>query len=184
MKKSETITRMTEDQLNPPPFASSLCPPSQPNSDTESASKFSLTSLTCNKCSVGLLGVCMNAADEVCITNKSSCFTGRATFPSLTSFVGFNTQGCLESIMCNTTTNATLLGATYTSVKTCCDSNKCNPVTISGATSAKLSYSMLPHTEATRAAQRAADTESLAEVAPLTVAGLHLLVLQQVLTVA
>ncbi|KAK6323590.1 hypothetical protein J4Q44_G00059290 [Coregonus suidteri] len=105
----------------------------------ESASKFSLTSLTCNKCSVGLLGVCMNAADEVCITNKSSCFTGRATFPSLTSFVGFNTQGCLESIMCNTTTNATLLGATYTSVKTCCDSNKCNPVTISGATSAKLS---------------------------------------------
>ncbi|KAK6323592.1 hypothetical protein J4Q44_G00059310 [Coregonus suidteri] len=93
----------------------------------ESASKFSLTSLTCNKCSVGLLGVCMNAADEVCITNKSSCFTGRATFPSLTSFVGFNTQGCLESIMCNTTTNATLLGATYTSVKTCCDSNKCKP---------------------------------------------------------
>ncbi|KAM9415064.1 uncharacterized protein ACWYII_024128 isoform 1-T2 [Salvelinus alpinus] len=105
----------------------------------ESASKFGLVSLTCNKCSVGLLGVCMNAADEVCVTNTSSCFTGRATFPSLTTFVGFNTQGCLESAMCNTTTNATLLGTTYTSVKACCNSNKCNPVTISGATSAKLS---------------------------------------------
>ncbi|XP_014032463.1 sperm acrosome membrane-associated protein 4 [Salmo salar] len=96
-------------------------------------------SLTCNKCDVGLVGVCLNAADQVCTTNTSRCFTGRATFPSLTTFLGFNTQGCLESAMCNNTTNATLLGATYTTVRTCCDTNKCNPVTISGATSAKLS---------------------------------------------
>uniref|UniRef100_A0A8C8M7E3 UPAR/Ly6 domain-containing protein n=1 Tax=Oncorhynchus tshawytscha TaxID=74940 RepID=A0A8C8M7E3_ONCTS len=102
------------------------------------ACTFGLVSLTCNKCSVGLLGVCMNTADEVCITNTSSCFTG-STFPTLTTFAGFKTQGCLESAMCNTTTNATLLGTTYTSVKACCSSNKCNPVTISGATSAKLS---------------------------------------------
>uniref|UniRef100_A0A8C7H5W6 UPAR/Ly6 domain-containing protein n=1 Tax=Oncorhynchus kisutch TaxID=8019 RepID=A0A8C7H5W6_ONCKI len=96
--------------------------------------KFLMESLTCNKCDVGLVGVCLNAADQVCTTNTSRCFTGKAS----NTFLGFNTQGCLEGAMCNTT-DATLMGATYTTVRTCCDTNKCNPVTISGATSAKLS---------------------------------------------
>ncbi|XP_035650875.1 uncharacterized protein LOC118399155 [Oncorhynchus keta] len=102
------------------------------------ASFMLVESLTCNKCDVGLVGVCLNAADHVCTTNTSRCFTGKATFPSLSTFLGFNTQGCLEGAMCNTTVD-TLMGATYTTVRTCCDTNKCNPVTISGATSAKLS---------------------------------------------
>ncbi|KAM9418160.1 uncharacterized protein ACWYII_021865 [Salvelinus alpinus] len=96
-------------------------------------------SLTCNKCNVGLMGVCLNPTDQSCPTN-TSCFTGRATFPSLTTFLGFNTQGCLENAKCNiTNTNETLLTVSYTTVTTCCDTNKCNPIIISGATSAKLS---------------------------------------------
>uniref|UniRef100_A0AAY5JZN7 UPAR/Ly6 domain-containing protein n=1 Tax=Esox lucius TaxID=8010 RepID=A0AAY5JZN7_ESOLU len=96
-------------------------------------------SLTCNKCSMGLVGVCLNAASQVCTTNTSRCFTGQATFPSITTFSGFNSQGCTENVFCNTTTNRTLLGATYITVMTCCNSDQCNPVIISGATSAKLS---------------------------------------------
>ncbi|KAJ8000400.1 hypothetical protein DPEC_G00204430 [Dallia pectoralis] len=94
-------------------------------------------SLTCNKCSVGLVGVCLNAASQICTTNTSRCFTGKATFPSIGSFSGFNSQGCTESMFCNTTTNNTLLGASYILVNTCCNSNLCNPVIISGTTSAK-----------------------------------------------
>uniref|UniRef100_A0A672Z7G4 UPAR/Ly6 domain-containing protein n=1 Tax=Sphaeramia orbicularis TaxID=375764 RepID=A0A672Z7G4_9TELE len=99
-------------------------------------------SLTCNKCTFGLLGVCLNQAEETCSTNTSVCFTGRATFPSLTAFVGFNTQGCREPSQCTNTTTGTLLGVTYESKIECCSKDKCNPITISGAPSTKMSLTV------------------------------------------
>ncbi|KAG7225452.1 hypothetical protein INR49_027446 [Caranx melampygus] len=96
-------------------------------------------SLTCNKCSFGLIGFCLNSAEQECSTNSSVCFTGRASFPSLSDFVGFNSQGCLDdSTGCNMTTNATLLGVSFQTTTECCSTDKCNPVTLSGAPSTKM----------------------------------------------
>ncbi|KAJ8355054.1 hypothetical protein AAFF_G00104110 [Aldrovandia affinis] len=49
-----------------------------------------------------------------------NCYTGKAAFPSISGFLGFNTQGCLASASCNSTTNGTILGATYLMTRTCC----------------------------------------------------------------
>uniref|UniRef100_A0AAY5K236 UPAR/Ly6 domain-containing protein n=1 Tax=Esox lucius TaxID=8010 RepID=A0AAY5K236_ESOLU len=97
-------------------------------------------SLTCNKCTVGVLSLCLNPSTLTCTTNTSACFTGKATFPSISNSIGFSTQGCLNSDLCNST-NATnsILGVSYTIVTQCCSTNNCNPSSISGATSAKLS---------------------------------------------
>ncbi|KAL0962500.1 hypothetical protein UPYG_G00340820 [Umbra pygmaea] len=97
-------------------------------------------SLTCNQCSVGLLGFCVSPSTSVCSTNTSSCFTGKATFPSISSSIGFNSQGCLESNLCNVTnTNNSILSVSYTTVTQCCSVDKCNPTKFNSATSAKLS---------------------------------------------
>ncbi|KAJ3608546.1 hypothetical protein NHX12_023077 [Muraenolepis orangiensis] len=95
-------------------------------------------SLTCNQCSAGLLGVCLNSNTVTCSTNTSRCFTARAVFPNIASFVGFNSQGCQESTAC-ADSSGSLLGANYTTTVVCCDTDNCNPVTISGASSARLS---------------------------------------------
>ncbi|XP_059205105.1 sperm acrosome membrane-associated protein 4-like [Centropristis striata] len=91
-------------------------------------------SLTCNKCSYGILGFCVSNSEINCSTNTSSCFTGKTTFTSLTS-VGFNNQGCMEPAGCNATTNGTIIGVSYTTTITCCSTDKCNPVTVTGAAS-------------------------------------------------
>jgi len=97
-------------------------------------------SLTCNKCSVGLLGYCLNQADVACTENSTEvCFTGKATFPSISGFNGFNSQGCMMPTGCNATTNSTLMGITYQTQIECCSTDKCNPVTLSGAPTTKLS---------------------------------------------
>ncbi|CAN9492969.1 unnamed protein product [Ophioblennius macclurei] len=93
-------------------------------------------SLTCNKCSFGLFGLCVNSAVETCSTNTSVCFTGKATFPSVQSFPGFTIQGCSEPLGCNATTNGTLLSVSYQIAIECCSSDRCNPVTLSAAAAA------------------------------------------------
>ncbi|XP_051928406.1 uncharacterized protein LOC127604988 [Hippocampus zosterae] len=94
-------------------------------------------SLTCNECSFGLLGFCVSSSTVGCSTNTSQCFTGKATFTSISSLVGFNTQGCIEQANCNMTTNATLLGVTYEAKVECCSTDRCNPAQTSGAPSVK-----------------------------------------------
>uniref|UniRef100_A0A667X9W4 UPAR/Ly6 domain-containing protein n=1 Tax=Myripristis murdjan TaxID=586833 RepID=A0A667X9W4_9TELE len=96
-------------------------------------------SLTCNKCTVGLFGFCVDSSETSCTTNTSVCYTGKASFPSISGFSGFSQQGCREPSGCNATTNGTILGATYQVEIQCCNSDKCNPVTLSGAPSTKLS---------------------------------------------
>ncbi|XP_023815643.1 sperm acrosome membrane-associated protein 4 isoform X4 [Oryzias latipes] len=106
------------------------------------ASFIAAESLVCNKCSFSLLGVCLNSGTVTCSTNTSVCYTGKAVFPSLTSFSGFNNQGCQDTTTgCNATTSASLLGVTYNTTISCCSSDKCNPVTItSGAPSTKMAF--------------------------------------------
>ncbi|KAI4890953.1 hypothetical protein NFI96_024163 [Prochilodus magdalenae] len=96
-------------------------------------------SLTCNQCSVGLVGFCLRPTTTDCNANTSSCYTGKASFPSISGFVGFNTQGCLDSSLCNITYNGTVLGASYVISSSCCTTDKCNPVQISGAPYMQLS---------------------------------------------
>uniref|UniRef100_A0A7N8XBT8 UPAR/Ly6 domain-containing protein n=1 Tax=Mastacembelus armatus TaxID=205130 RepID=A0A7N8XBT8_9TELE len=103
------------------------------------ASLVIVESLTCNKCSLGIFGTCFGSSNETCTTNTSVCYTGKAAFPSLSSFSGFNSQGCLDNATtCNATTNHTLLFATYQITLTCCSADKCNPVTISGSPTTKM----------------------------------------------
>jgi len=104
------------------------------------ASFMLVDSLTCNKCSYGLVGFCLSLSSETCTTNTSVCFTGKASFPSVSSSVGFNTQGCREPSGCNSTTNGTLVAVTYQTEITCCDTDKCNPTQISGAPSTKMTF--------------------------------------------
>ncbi|XP_063040904.1 sperm acrosome membrane-associated protein 4-like [Engraulis encrasicolus] len=96
------------------------------------ASIYLVDSLTCNKCSVGLVGFCISQTEETCAGNQS-CYTGKAVFTSISSFNGFNTQGCLDTSGCNTTSTSSILGASYTVTQTCCDTDKCNPIDTSGA---------------------------------------------------
>ncbi|TKS88386.1 hypothetical protein D9C73_023184 [Collichthys lucidus] len=100
----------------------------------------SVDSLTCNECKYGLLGYCLSNNEQECSTNTSLCFTGKTTFPSVSSSVGFNTQGCREPSGCNTTMNGTLslIGVSYQTTIECCSVDKCNPVQLSGAPSTKM----------------------------------------------
>uniref|UniRef100_A0A3B3H4Y2 UPAR/Ly6 domain-containing protein n=1 Tax=Oryzias latipes TaxID=8090 RepID=A0A3B3H4Y2_ORYLA len=78
----------------------------------------SAESLVCNKCSFSVFGVCLNSGNVTCSN----------IFPSLTSFSGFNNQGCQDTTTgCNATTSASLLGVTYNTTISCCSSDKCNP---------------------------------------------------------
>ncbi|CAL8292579.1 unnamed protein product [Merluccius merluccius] len=98
------------------------------------ASFMLVESLDCNQCNVGVLGVCLNSEVVTCTNNSNSqCFTGRASFPNIASSIGINLQGCRENCT-DSTTNTTVLGATLSTVVQCCNTEKCNPVTISGAT--------------------------------------------------
>ncbi|KAF0024353.1 hypothetical protein F2P81_023155 [Scophthalmus maximus] len=105
------------------------------------ASFMLVESLNCNKCKFGLVGVCLNSDSETCTSNTSVCFTGRATFSSLSDFVGFNTQGCRDnSTGCNATVSSTLLGVSYDTRVECCSTDNCNPTTVSGAPSTKMTF--------------------------------------------
>ncbi|KAJ8334969.1 hypothetical protein SKAU_G00406080 [Synaphobranchus kaupii] len=94
--------------------------------------------LTCNQCIVGIFGTCLIRDSVLCEASEPNCFTGKAEFPTVSSFLGFNTQGCIDSASCNRTTNGTILGALYTVKITCCATDSCNPV-VSGAGSVQLS---------------------------------------------
>ncbi|KAK2830561.1 hypothetical protein Q5P01_018492 [Channa striata] len=100
------------------------------------ASFMLVDSLTCNKCNFGVVGLCLVPQQDTCGANTTSCYTGKATFPSLSTFLGFNTQGCLDNnTICNTTSTNTILFTNYTTQITCCSTDKCNPVqAVSAAT--------------------------------------------------
>ncbi|XP_034016991.1 sperm acrosome membrane-associated protein 4-like [Thalassophryne amazonica] len=96
-------------------------------------------SLTCNKCSFSLAGLCLVPSSVDCATNTSVCYTGKAAFPVLPSFTGFVTRGCRESTGCDMTSNGTLLGATYQVTLTCCSTDRCN----NGAATTKMTLGVV-----------------------------------------
>ncbi|KAM8766366.1 uncharacterized protein AB9X84_005617 [Acanthopagrus schlegelii] len=102
------------------------------------ASIMLVDSLTCNECKYGLLGFCLSNSEITCATNTSQCSSGKTSFPSISTSIGFNTLGCTESTACNITANATIIGVAYTSVLNCCGTDKCNTVALSGAPSTKM----------------------------------------------
>ncbi|KAI3358730.1 hypothetical protein L3Q82_015132, partial [Scortum barcoo] len=97
-------------------------------------------SLTCNKCSYGLVGFCLSNSQVTCGNSSDVCFTAKTTFPSISSSVGFNTQGCRAVNSCNMTTNAniTVLNIAYQTQIDCCSTDKCNPTQVSGAPTTKM----------------------------------------------
>ncbi|XP_061682177.1 uncharacterized protein LOC133504046 [Syngnathoides biaculeatus] len=99
-------------------------------------------SLTCNQCFFGVGGHCLTPTTEECSTNTSQCSTGKLTFGSISSLVGFNKQGCIEPLFCNTTTNDTLLGISYMFAVECCSTDRCNPIETSGAPSARMTLAV------------------------------------------
>ncbi|XP_016518296.1 long neurotoxin 77-like isoform X1 [Poecilia formosa] len=99
-------------------------------------------SLVCSKCSASVFGFCLNSSNVTCTGNDTVCYTGKATFPSITSFNGFSNQGCrVNDASCNKTTTSSLLGVSYNTEITCCSTDRCNPVTLSGATTTKMTFS-------------------------------------------
>ncbi|KAF3707280.1 hypothetical protein EXN66_Car000453 [Channa argus] len=103
------------------------------------ASFMLVESLTCNQCPFGLVGFCFFPKQQTCTSDSSVCYTGKATFPSLPSFGGFSTQGCLDNTTtCNTTVNSLFLTVNYTSQTNCCSSNNCNQLNSGGSASARM----------------------------------------------
>ncbi|XP_004073816.1 uncharacterized protein LOC101156589 [Oryzias latipes] len=98
-------------------------------------------SLVCNKCTFGLLGFCLGAANETCPDANSTCFNSVSTFPAITSFKGFSFQGCASNNSgCGAVFTSTFLGTTYSTNYTCCSTDRCNTV-VSAAPSSKIALS-------------------------------------------
>ncbi|KAL2080584.1 hypothetical protein ACEWY4_024377 [Coilia grayii] len=106
------------------------------------ASIYLVESLTCNRCTVGLVGYCASQSKETCTGNNTSCYTGKAVFPSISNFKGFNTQGCLATADCNATSSGTVLGARYEVSYACCSTDNCNPIQLNAASSTYVSTTM------------------------------------------
>nr|XP_020453293.1 sperm acrosome membrane-associated protein 4-like [Monopterus albus] len=99
------------------------------------ASVMLVDSLTCNQCAIAAFGYCPFSSSVTCAAN-TSCYTASIKFTKIS--VGITNQGCTDStINCNTTTNSTLAGLSYTTTTTCCSTDNCNPAT-AGAPSAKM----------------------------------------------
>ncbi|KAK2830560.1 hypothetical protein Q5P01_018491 [Channa striata] len=91
------------------------------------ASFILVDSLTCNLCNFGVVGFCLVPQQQTCNSTNSVCYTAKATFPALPSFVGFSAQGCLDNTTsCNTTITSSFLTVNFTTQTTCCSSNNCN----------------------------------------------------------
>ncbi|MEQ2291760.1 hypothetical protein AMECASPLE_016266 [Ameca splendens] len=99
----------------------------------------SVESLICNKCSFAMIGTCMNLDKERCLTNSSVCYSGKSAFPLLPDSMGLRSLGCRENNTdCDATTNGTLMGFSYETHITCCSTDNCNPITLNGAPTTKM----------------------------------------------
>ncbi|KAF4081685.1 hypothetical protein AMELA_G00164110 [Ameiurus melas] len=96
-------------------------------------------SLTCNKCTVNMFGICLKPSTVNCATSTSVCNT--ISFTTTSGFPNFYSQDCLESSLCNNTDSSSFFGVTYNASQNCCSSDSCNRVGNSGD-----SYVQLPLT--------------------------------------
>ncbi|KAK2830562.1 hypothetical protein Q5P01_018493 [Channa striata] len=91
-------------------------------------------------------GMCPFPVLETCTSHTSQCYTAFSTFPALSNFHGFNTQGCLnDTRSCNTTIGTSFLNAYYNTTTTCCTTSYCNPIQIPTSSSpARVTMSIQP----------------------------------------
>ncbi|KAJ8290153.1 hypothetical protein GJAV_G00009340 [Gymnothorax javanicus] len=105
-------------------------------------------SLICSSCKRGLLGKCLEPVNITCPDTKPNCFVGQAVFTDIKNFIGFTTQGCLDTATCNTSKIDSLLGVSYNTTFYCCNTDFCravggaSTVQLSLATSAALLFSL------------------------------------------
>uniref|UniRef100_A0A8C6LUE9 UPAR/Ly6 domain-containing protein n=1 Tax=Nothobranchius furzeri TaxID=105023 RepID=A0A8C6LUE9_NOTFU len=93
-------------------------------------------SLVCNYCPFNLFGVCVAQSKVTCTTNTSVCYSTRSSI-----FGGFGSYGCSnDTLGCAGNISSSLFGATYTTNTTCCSSDSCNPITVNGAPSTKMTF--------------------------------------------
>ncbi|MEQ2248644.1 hypothetical protein ILYODFUR_021034 [Ilyodon furcidens] len=91
--------------------------------------------LQCRQCPVAVFGNCLFGKDVTC-SEQESCAASEARF-NATGSPTLHSRGCLFSSFCGRTLTGTLIGATYTSTFSCCDTDLCN-----GATSVQLSLTV------------------------------------------
>ncbi|TNN61857.1 hypothetical protein EYF80_027974 [Liparis tanakae] len=88
--------------------------------------------LTCNTCRVGFADKCLYRSTETCSDDQPNCYRGKLAF-NISQFMTLQTEGCMNSTLCNKTKTGSLLTAGYTVTRTCCSTDRCN-----GATSIQL----------------------------------------------
>ncbi|XP_039877182.1 lymphocyte antigen-6, epidermis [Simochromis diagramma] len=88
--------------------------------------------LTCRQCPIGIFGTCFLSKDVTCTNTNQSCFRGDALF-SAAGGLKLHTRGCLESDLCGTSLNGSILSVAYSTSFQCCNTDVCN-----GATSIQL----------------------------------------------
>ncbi|XP_043994049.1 uncharacterized protein LOC122843401 isoform X3 [Gambusia affinis] len=105
------------------------------------ASLVLVESLTCNSCLFSVLGFCVKPSTDNCLANVTQCYTTTLKFPTVTNFNGFGFYGCAtDNTTCSIATNNSLLTVAYTFNNTCCQTDKCNTIAVSGATTTKMTF--------------------------------------------
>ncbi|XP_032437745.1 uncharacterized protein LOC116731948 isoform X2 [Xiphophorus hellerii] len=90
-------------------------------------------SLVCNQCSISVFGFCLSSSQNTCPDNQT-CYTQKISFPALSSFRGVITQGCrVDDSSCSSSNTSTLLTIQIKTEATCCGTDKCNTVDLTGA---------------------------------------------------
>ncbi|XP_032437582.1 lymphocyte antigen 6 complex locus protein G6d-like isoform X1 [Xiphophorus hellerii] len=89
--------------------------------------------LTCQKCSVSLLGGCAIGKEEVTCATGESCTFSEASFTAKGSPTLYS-RGCVANTSCGTTITNTIIGIEYSSKYACCTTDLCN-----GASAVQLS---------------------------------------------
>ncbi|XP_012725879.2 uncharacterized protein LOC105931663 [Fundulus heteroclitus] len=98
-------------------------------------------SLVCNKCTFGLVGICLNMQNETCASGVTNCYTDTLTFNAISDFRGLSMQGCAaNTTLCNSTFENTLVSVRYKYNETCCTQDRCNKIVLDGAPSTKMTF--------------------------------------------
>eukprot|EP00064_Thunnus_orientalis_P020581 superscaffoldBa00005732_g20720 len=82
-------------------------------------------SLTCNTCSLGILGTCLREVPVNCTETEDRCYTAVAKFSA--DLLDIHERGCTNSTNCKNETGS-ILNVNYTITKTCCSTSLCNRV--------------------------------------------------------
>ncbi|XP_045915244.1 protein Bouncer-like [Micropterus dolomieu] len=83
-------------------------------------------SLTCNTCSLNILGYCFEDAPVNCTKNQTMCYSGVAKFSA--DLPDIYSRDCIEPSACKNDTGS-ILNVKYTITRKCCHTDLCNRAT-------------------------------------------------------